>query len=718
MYEASFRVAFIYHAFAGGLDERGHEALAALNAGYAVKLDLEQIFEQKVAKMMQCYPRAFESAERLGLSRRAVNELRRWHFAGHATMENAAYPESGQLWRAQLEHDSGLDLYRADPDTSDPMQRLMRALQGAQERYLATPETERVYTVEVAIRLLAEYVVFGIAVGARCYDSALLRSLPELLEPFVALSPLLDVIWNNARATYASRTQGDFEHARERWTHVLAKLDAMNETDLSYVKAIANAVAFGIGSMDAQLGLPSATHWADRLDQDPYQHVSALQLRRIVRLEQGDWKGAERLRRQAEVLSLQSRAPQMFNHLVTVELTACASAGDLAGVQEAVERLRAIAGRFPGWVPTLLHAEACFHRVRGDHEAAKHNCEQCIALTQFDADGFSSDVVMWVAAHCDLSEAWLALDNPEQARAVASHALERWQAQRGSARKSELDRVLALAEAKLGLAGAVDRIEAVIAQQTQSGVTGSRLGLSYETRAQIAIWQRDAAAFERYAELTAREYRYGAESALGARYERLLNEAARHDLHTPHSLADFASTTTIDSSMLTSDDVKSVVLRTMARSSQSEERAQAALQLICASRRASSGHLYLTSPMGLMLSASQGEFAAPPVIADVREFLTCTREREEKIDEMATGDLPEAGALDNSIQVGKTRYALLVLSCIVDDERKIAGVAAIAAGDTLIDGLRQAQLLDVLASHLLEVGDSTAFGASSVTRVR
>jgi hypothetical protein len=43
----------------------------------------------------------------------------------------------------------------------------------------------------------------------------------------------------------------------------------------------------------------------------------------------------------------------------------------------------------------------------------------------------------------------------------------------------------------------VDRIEAVIAQQTQSGVTGSRLGLSYETRAQIAIWQRDAAAFER-----------------------------------------------------------------------------------------------------------------------------------------------------------------------------------------------------------------------------
>src|SRR5207342_1725352 len=117
------------------------------------------LLQQNTTKMMQCYPRALESAQQLGMSPRAINELRRWRLAGNTTMEDAPYPDVAGLWLAQLEHDTGLDLYRADPDTSDPMQRLMRALQAAQARFLATPERERVYSVEEAIPLLAEYVV-------------------------------------------------------------------------------------------------------------------------------------------------------------------------------------------------------------------------------------------------------------------------------------------------------------------------------------------------------------------------------------------------------------------------------------------------------------------------------------------------------------------------------------------------------------------------------
>jgi hypothetical protein len=70
----------------------------------------------------------------------------------------------------------------------------MRALGTAQQRYLATPESERVYPVDEAIRKLGEYVVISIAIGTRTLDAELLGSLPDVLEPFVALSPLLDVI--------------------------------------------------------------------------------------------------------------------------------------------------------------------------------------------------------------------------------------------------------------------------------------------------------------------------------------------------------------------------------------------------------------------------------------------------------------------------------------------------------------------------------------------
>jgi ABC-type transporter Mla MlaB component len=705
MYEPDSRIAFIYHAFAAGLDERGLEGLNRLFGDSSAKIDHGRLLELNIGKMAQWLPHAVACAERLGKNPRTVNDLRHWELGCTTTTEDAAYPESARFWLAQLEHDSGLDLYRADPDTSDAMQRLMRALKAAQERYLATPERERVYSVEDAIRKLAEYVVFCIVISSRAQDPLLRASLPPLLEPFAMLSPVLDAIRNNALAGCAGHTEGQLELARDLWADVLIKLDAMNETDVRHVEAIGNAVAFAIGNMEAQLGLPSATTWADRLERDPYQRVGALQLRRIARLGQGDWKGAERFRRQAEVMSLQMRGPQMFKGLVIVELAACAKAGDLVGVRDAIERMRPIAARFPGWLPHLLYGEACFELVRGDYEAAKLKCEACIELTEFDAQGFSRHPVMWLAAQGGMSEAWLGLDNPMQARAVAAHALEVWESRKAKSQPVDLLRVLALAEAKLGEPRAVERLEASIAEQNRLGVTGLRLGISYEARAQIALWQRDAEAFDRYAELTAREYRYGADSALGARYDRLINEALRHGLRARNSLSDFASTTTrIQSSTFGTDESRSMLLQSLTRSQRADERAQAALQLLCASRNASCGHLYLISPDGLLLSASQGSPAPLPAVSAVLEFLTLTQDRAADMDEMVTGELPTESAPSAWVHAEGIRYELLLLSRVTEYEQKIAGVAALALGDTPVDVLRQGQLLNVLATHLLEVG--------------
>src|SRR5262245_39618189 len=164
--------------------------------------------------------------------------------------------------------------------------------------------------------------------------------------------------------------------------------------------------------VEAVFGLPSAARWADELDQDPYQRVNALYLRKVVRLEQGDWAGADKLQRAAELLALRARIPQMFNATLAVELGAHARARDLAGVREVIQRMKLEAARFPGWQLFLREAEGRYELLRGDFVQALHCFEQVIELTAPDAELRSRCLPLWVAARAGACEALLGLERP------------------------------------------------------------------------------------------------------------------------------------------------------------------------------------------------------------------------------------------------------------------------------------------------------------------
>jgi hypothetical protein len=713
-YKDRSSTAHIHHCFAGGLNEQGLQTMTRRHAEYETKLDHRQLQELNIGKMIWCYGPAIETAESLGYAAREIHELRRWQYAGSIAIEDSAYNASAQRWFQQVAHDTGLDLYRQDTESSSPAERLTRALQGAHERYLATPERERVYPVDEALRKLAEYAVYSIAISGRTLNAALSRSLPEVIEPFVVLSPVLDVIWNNAIAASASQCECRYEYARERWSDALAKLDVMNRSDATYIEAMSNAIAYAIGMMDAQLGRASATDSAARLDQDPFQRISALNLRKIVRLEQGDAKGADRLRRQAEVLSLQMGLPQMFKSLLVLELAAYEKARDLAGIALVIEQMKPLAARFPGWVPNLLCAQASFDLVRGDNEAALLKYAQCIELTRFDACGRSINTAMWVASQAGSAEALLNMERPDEARAAASAALTICEARQICAQAFDLIRCLALAEAKLAEPRAAQRLDALILQQDRLGTTGLRLGLSYEARARIAMWSGDASAFEHYAALTAREYRHGARTSLGARYESLMNDAARRGLRAAVSLSDFAGlTTNLDSSSLGSEELLTVVTRGLAGQRSAQERAQIALQMICAAHEASAGHLYVIAAHGWLLGASHGADTPTLQLAElVRQYAVQEQHREGAMDEMVTGELEGEVPLAPTIVVGGVSYELLPLNSVVDSVSTLAGVAVLPAKDARVRTEKQLRLLEALATHLLQSGDSS--GARSI----
>ncbi len=401
-------------------------------------------------------------------------------------------------------------------------------MHGAHERYLALPETERVYRIEEALKFLAEYVAISIAVGVRTQDASLVRSLPPLLEPFAPLSPLLDALWQNALATVESSCDCSYLKARARWLTVVERLQAVDGTQLKHADIIKNAISSALGVTEALLGLASAADRVKHLDRDPQQRVHTLNLRKVVHLEQGDWAEAARMARQSEDLTLRSQVTPMFMTHHLLEVAVRTKARDLIGLQQATERVAALAARYPGYVPFLLDAQAGFHFVRGDWAAAKLGYERVIALGDPERDRERVARAPWVSAQTGRAEALLQLGDYEAAQTSARAALEICTRCGVETTSDGLVRVLSLAEAKCGHRVAAQlRIERLIEQQRGFGVTGLKLGMTYEARALIAIWSRDEPAFEHFARLTAREYRYGARCPLGARYDALMYEARR-----------------------------------------------------------------------------------------------------------------------------------------------------------------------------------------------
>jgi hypothetical protein len=707
MYEGRVSpIPFVHHAFSGGLDEK---ALGAFELNEEVLRDEAEILKlaEDGGRLNWCYPRAVATARRLGRPLRHIHNLRRWQYLGSVASRTPADRESAQIWFEQIARDAGLDLYRNDTQSQTTQDRLTNALMGAQARHLATPENERVYSVEEAIRKLGEYVLIAVVDGARSLNSELLYSLPDILEPYVPLSPLLEAIWLNMRGSREGHCNFNYLRSRELWRETLQKVDALGDKKEGFVDAMRNAVMFALGSAEVQLGLASATALAERLDSDAFQRISALNLRKIVRLEQGDANGAEKLRRQAEVLSLQLRMPPMFHSSLTLEVFAYAKCNNLAGLTETIQQIKPITTRYPNWAPLLLQAEGQFEFARGDYEAALAKFEACVRLDNSNVDGGRIYFGMWVAAQAGRAECLLALGRAEDARLVASEAVAECEARGAGFTAADVVRVLALAEAKLGDPRGAERLEALIAQQTALGATGLRMGLSYEARAQIAIWSGDSAAFERFAELTAREYRHGARTALGARYERLMNEAARAGMQAKLTQAEFqALAETATSGITDRSELVKTVTRTIGGYRSMEDRAQFALQVICTAWASPSGYLFLVTPAGPVLRASRGESAPAPKLTElVTQYVAEQRRHVDQLDDMATEAVAESATLSRTVQIGGRSYELLPLQRMVDEASVLAAVVVIEVGVVSELDARRAQLLPVLAASLVRPGE-------------
>jgi hypothetical protein len=182
----------------------------------------------------------------------------------------------------------------------------------------------------------------------------------------------------------------------------------------------------------------------------------------------------------------------------------------------------------------------------------------------------------------------------------------------------------------------------------------------------------------------------------------LVNEAGRRGFRANATLAEFESTVQ-HSDLLASDDVQRTVLRSVGGMRRAEQRADAALKLICDTKGCAAGHLYLMSSTNLVLSASHGGSAPPQELLGLaREYLAQEQSNADTLTVMATSNLLEDVAEVSSVLLAGVRYEFVLLSCVVGAVGKVAGVAALVAGATRVRSTSQAQLFSALATQLLE----------------
>ena len=244
------------------------------------------------------------------------------------------------------------------------------------------------------------------------------------------------------------------------------------------------------------------------------------------------------------------------------------------------------------------------------------------------------------------------------------------------------------------------------------------MGLSYEARARIAIWAADATSFERFAELTAREYRHGARAALAARYERLMNEAARHGMQAKLSLAEFEALASIGSTGVAGRDLNTLITRNLALHRNARERARLGLEMVCAAHAAMAGHLFLITADGPVHAASLVETEPSASLNErVSHFVERKRESADALDDMTTGELEEEqGTLVLSVTSTDASYELLPISCVVDAVSVLVGVAVIQVSEARPRNEHQLQLLNAIATSLLSHGDSQGVRIGGETR--
>ena len=598
------------------------------------------------------------------------------------------YHEVCKPWLARLTCDTGLDDWLAMSDVADGGQRLQQALVSASQRHEAEPGAG--LALRDALRALSHFVGISIMVGARSQDQALLQTLPGLLEPFAPLSPMLAFMYRNA-CTAVIAGLGRRQEAYERYRGT--SFEAFEAEQPALIPRLQVAGYLARSHFLAALGVAINEPEVELFDAS--QKITSEYTSKIVALHRGDFAAAEAHGRAAERLALQHHSAPMFVTL-NEELEAHALSRDLPGLKAVRRRIATTARVHAGWVGVRHLADAYYHQLCGEPDAALTAAERALATPKVGG----ALVRTVVPAAAVRVEALIELGRADHALelGLANLAVCEQEQRHHFARQIAL--AVALAEAKRGdFEQGRRRVLAVQQAQQQLGVQGLLAGRSAEYLARIAVWAGDEQGFEAASGQAAEHYRVGESSVFGALYERLLDEANAGGIGTArahsrrHDDVGREAEALVSTTMLSCDDAAS--------------RGRAALDLLCDTDSERKGCLFLLTEAGFERVASSGDDL------DVEALGRLAQERldvEQELDVCTMTQAQSSTTRDASDvhidyrDAGGQAYFAVPLVAWHRRVLSVVGVAVLAARGAELDG-QVAGVARIVAKHLIESGD-------------
>lgn len=527
----------------------------------------------------------------------------------------------------QFYTDCGLDIYHALSADIPQAERLGRALEGAQQRYDATPESERVAPPAIAIPRLAKTVVMAIAILGTSCDSVLRDKVPSI-DPLAPLSPTLEHIARNARYSH-DMIVGRHHRAQAGYTQLIERIDQPDLAgfDPLYQRYIRLSLQYALSSIESQYGMPSALDSAKIIEADFLFEANACHARLLYALATGDEALADNYRHRAELLRIQNGPSPFFEGSGLIVECACYGfVNDLARLKQIIPGIEAMTRSASGWQAVLHWAQGLYQKILGERERALQEFTAGLKTARagenrvhlFLAAGAIETLTALgrITEACEEGERYLSVADANDLGPLTYCLLEAVACAYAANGNHTRAKQLAF--------DAVARLKAF-------GAGGIVLGGAYETLAKVALASGAEQEFREYAEKCAACYKPDQQSMLAARYAALMRLAEGTDLSTDDETdePDGGSNRQSASAEIVSSSATTELRSNRASKPRFVERA---LKKMIEATGAVGGYLFTLRSSGPVLDAQWGTYALPSDLTDqVALFLSAELESSDAV---------------------------------------------------------------------------------------
>jgi hypothetical protein len=667
------RLLSAYHRYLGGDMQACLSVLGEL--GFASDASFG-----RTPEAIEMYEACLAHAEAVGLPPHRLYPLRKTLLWLASTADPAMIKHAGPTL-TQLCRDSGRVYFEELSDEADPMARIRRCMERARHGFERGDAASRGLAPVEAIHELGACVLMLTETYVLRNDAEALARLPELIEPFRPLSPVLGLL--RELASHALDGLAG-KNVSDRRLAMLAKLEMPLEgIDRRSQHAIRCGLSYWLGMDEAAIGKASALDRAAELERQPLYAPLGAQVRCTYHLFSGNEDEVEIWQRRRERLALQSPSTDLASTQgILYEAYGYFMCGSVLGMRRVLAAAVKLAAKYPGWQAHLRTIEGLYALLRG---------EPAVALPLLDAKVATAARVQALLALGRGPEAFqLAQDSLAGSERELDHPvyLYRMRAARALARGANGE----AAAAARALDSEIDRAEA-------AGVSGMLLCAMHEASARLAIEMDDRNAFRQHIRKLGATYGRGA-SALRARYEQLGVAARRALLSMPPAQPAPRSVSVVESS-----DVRPLLESAMSR----PERLLRALTALADHAKCARGFLFGMQSSGLRLAATVGQGPPPEGLDDMLAFyLSAELDSVEATSSSAagsvTGTFTSGPDMIAWINDGHSLYYPVLLSCMQDGRRLVGGVAVLALA-VQRDPKLPIGLVSEISCVLIESGD-------------